>query len=237
MLGNTNSIKVVASIPCLDEEQYIGNIVAEALKHVDKVFVIDDGSSDSTADVARSAGAEVISHATRRGAGAATRSGFEAAIKLGADIVVTLDGDGQHNAAEIPLLLQPLLQGNADLIIGSRFINHKTNIPAYRKLGVDFITWMYNLGSKVKVTDAQSGFRAHSRKLLESVAITHDDFSFSVEVLVKARKKGFRIEEVPISCLYHDQGSTSDPLTHGFSVVMAVIGIRLSNVLFDRSKK
>jgi len=230
-------MKIIAVIPCLNEAAFIGDIVAKAREHVDKVFVIDDGSSDRTADVARSAGAEVISHATRRGAGAATRSGFEEAIKFGADIVVTLDGDGQHNPAEIPLLLQPLLQSQADLVIGSRFIEHATNIPLYRKFGIDIITWMYNLGSKVKVTDAQSGFRAHSRKLLESVAITHDDFSFSVEVLVKARKKGFRIEEVPISCLYHDQGSTSDPLTHGFSVVMAVIGIRLSNVLFDRSKK
>jgi len=228
---------IFAVIPCLNEEKFIAAIVTGALPHVGRVLVVDDGSTDATSSVAREAGAEVISHATRRGAGAATRSGFEAALQRGADIVITLDGDGQHNPAEIPLLLQPLLQDKADLVIGSRFINHETNIPAYRKLGVDFITWMYNLCVKSKVTDAQSGFRAFSRKLLESIDITHDDFSFSVEVLVKARRKGFRIAEVPVTCLYHEQGSTSNPVTHGFSVVIAVIGIRLSNVLSGRSKK
>jgi len=230
-------MKIIAVIPCLNEERFIAAIVSGALPHVDRVLVVDDGSTDATSSVAREAGAEVISHAIRMGAGAATRSGFEAALQRGADIVVTLDGDGQHNPAEIPLLLQPLLQDNADFVIGSRFINHETNIPAYRKLGVDFITWMYNLGSKVTVTDAQSGFRAHSRKLLKSIAITHDDFSFSVEVLVKARKKGFRISEVPVTCVYHDRGSTSNPVLHGFSVMIVIAHIRLSNVLFGGCKK
>jgi glycosyltransferase involved in cell wall biosynthesis len=230
-------MKTIAVIPCLNEEHFIGDVVARALKHVDKVIVIDDGSKDATARIARDAGAEVISHSSRRGAGAATRTGFEAALKSGADIVVTLDGDGQHDPDEIPLLLQPLLQDDAYLVIGSRFIKHETNIPAYRKLGVDFITWMYNLGTDVKVTDSQSGFRAHSRRLLESIDITYDDFSFSVEMLVKARTKGFRIAEVPISCLYHGRGSTSNPLSHGISVVIAVVGIRLSNVLFGGENK
>ena len=230
-------MKIIAVIPCLNEEKFIGDVVFKTIKHVDKVIVIDDGSKDATARIAREAGAEVISHPSSRGAGAATRTGLDAAFKYGADIVVTLDGDGQHDPAEIPLLLQPLLQDDADLVIGSRFIKHETNIPAYRKLGVDFITWMYNLGTDVKVTDSQSGFRAHSRKLLESVDITHDDFSFSVEVLVKARTRGFRIAEVPISCLYHGQGSTSNPVSHGISVVMAVVGIRLSNVLFGGKNK
>jgi glycosyltransferase involved in cell wall biosynthesis len=228
---------IIAVIPCLNEELFIAGIVSGALPHVDRVLVIDDGSTDATSSVAQKAGAEVIRHVERRGAGAATRSGFEEAIKFGADIVVTLDGDGQHNPAEIPLLLRPILDGEADLVIGSRFIEHETNVPFYRKFGIDIITWMYNLGSKVKVTDAQSGFRAHSRKLLESVAVTHDDFSFSVEVLVKARNKGFHIQEVPVSCLYHDQGSTSNPILHGLGVAFAVASIRISNVLSGGSKK
>lgn len=230
-------MKIIAVIPCLDEEQFIGDVVDKALKHADKVIVVDDGSTDGTADVARGAGAEVISHKKRLGAGAATRTGFEAAIKMGADIVVTLDGDGQHNPAEIPLLVHPVLQKKADLVIGSRFIERTMNIPFYRRLGIDIITWMYNLGSKVKVTDAQSGFRAHSRKLLESVTITHDDFSFSIEVLVQAREKGFNFEEVPISCLYHDRGSTSNPILHGLSVAFSIAGIRLSHELFAGKNK
>lgn len=221
-------MKIIAVVPCLNEEKFIGDVVARALKHVDKVIVVDDGSTDATAAIAKKAGAAVISHHSRRGAGAATRSGFEAAIQRGADIVVTLDGDGQHNPAEIPLLLRPVLHDEADLVIGSRLVERATNIPVYRRFGIDIITWMYNVGSKVKVTDAQSGFRVHSRKLLESIAITRDDFSFSIEVLVQAREKGFHIEEVPISCLYHDQGSTSNPILHGLGVAFAVAGIRLS---------
>jgi len=230
-------MRIIAIIPCLNEAAFIGDVVAATLKLVDKVIVVNDGSTDATAAIAKQAGAEVISHTARRGAGAATRSGFEAAIQHGADIVVTLDGDGQHKPAEILLLVEPLLQSQADLVIGSRFIEHVTNMPFYRKFGVDIITWMYNLGSKVKVSDAQSGFRAHSRKLLESIAITHDDFSFSIELLVKARREGFHIKEVPISCLYHDQGSTSNPILHGLGVAFSIAGIRLSNVFFNGTKK
>jgi len=228
-------MNIIAVIPCLDEAQFIEDIVAGALKHADKVIVVDDGSMDGTAEVARVSGAVVISHEKRRGAGAATRSGFEAAIKMGADIVVTLDGDGQHDPIEIPLLVQPIKDGKADLVIGSRFLR-AAEVPRYRKFGIDMITWMYNLGSSIKIADAQSGFRAHSRKLLESVAITHDDFGFSIDVLVQAREKGFNIVEVPISCIYHDQGSTENPVIHGLIVAFAVAGIRLK-ASYDRAIK
>jgi len=226
-------MKIIAVIPCLDEEQFIGDIVIKALTHVDKVFVIDDGSSDRTEDVARHAGADVIRHEKRRGAGAATRTGFLAALKAGADIVVTLDGDGQHDAAEIPNLTKPLLEGEADLAIGSRFVSPSTNMPPYRNLGIDIITWLYNIGSKTKITDSQSCFRSHSRRLLERTDITRADFGFSIEVLVKARKNGMKIVEVPISCLYHDQGSTINPIIHGFSVAWSVIQLRTAIELFS----
>jgi hypothetical protein len=101
-------------------------------------------------------------------------------------------------------------------------------MPGYRKFGIDIITRAYNLGSNVKVSDSQSGFRAHSRKLLESVRITRNDFSFSVEVLVKSRKMGFAIAEVPISCLYHAGGSTLNPIIHGLQVAWSVIRLRIT---------
>jgi glycosyltransferase involved in cell wall biosynthesis len=124
-------VAVVALIPCLNEEQFIGDIVSKALNHVDRVIVIDDGSTDRTADVAQRAGADVIRHAKRLGAGAATRTGFLSALKAGADIVVTLDGDGQHNAAEIPNVIKPLLDGEADLnwIAFYRSINKHASLP------------------------------------------------------------------------------------------------------------
>jgi glycosyltransferase involved in cell wall biosynthesis len=221
-------MKIIAVIPCLNEEQFINDVVAKTLKHVDKVIVVDDGSKDATARVAQEAGAEVVSHPRSQGAGAATRTGFETALKYGADIVVTLDGDGQHNPDEISRLLAPVLEGQADLVIGSRFLDPATNMPAYRKLGIDTITWLYNWGSPVRVSDSQSCFRAHTRKLLEAVKISRSDFSFSIEVLVKSRRLGFAIAEVPISCLYHASGSTMDPLSHGLSVAWSVFRHRFN---------
>lgn len=230
--------KVLAASPCFNEQNFIGDVVTRARKYVDKVIVIDDGSTDDTAEVAHAAGAEVIRHEARKGAGAATRTGFQAAKRSSADILVTLDGDGQHNPDDIPRLLAPILNNEADLVIGSRFLQPtqqtlrtqgtpQTPIPRYRKFGINVITWLYNLGSEVKVSDSQSCFRAHSRRLIDAINITEDGFGFSVQVLIQARRKGFAIKEVPISCLYHPQGSSLNPVVHGLGVALTVIKLRL----------
>jgi glycosyltransferase involved in cell wall biosynthesis len=233
-MAPTDKTTIIAVIPCLNEEIYIGEVVFKALNYVNAVIVVDDGSTDATAHIARKAGAGVIIHNVNQGAGSATRSGFQAALKADASIVVTLDGDGQHNPDEIPALLVPVLNGTADLVVGSRFIAPATNMPRYRKFGIDIITWVYNLGSKVKISDSQSGFRAHSQKLLESTHITQNDFGFSIEILVQARKHGLTIREIPISCLYHAHGSTADPVSHGLRVALSVVWLRLVYELFGR---
>lgn len=225
-------MNIIAIVPCLNEEKYIGGIAARAGKHVDKVIVVDDGSSDDTAKAAGEAGAEVIRHTSRQGAGAATRSGFKAAVQSGADIVVTLDGDGQHNPDEIPAVIRPIVDGKADLVIGSRFLCDAT-APEYRKMGINIITWLYNFGHREKIVDSQSGFRAFNRLALESINITYPGFGFSIESLVQARKRNLRITEVPISCIYHDSGSSEPPLSHGLSVAMAVIEIRFKQEFFN----
>lgn len=226
-------MKTVAVIPCLNEEQFIGDVVLETIKHVDKVIVIDDGSKDATARVARDAGAEVISHPSSRGAGAATRTGLDAAFKSGADVVVTLDGDGQHDPREIPAVIKPVLDGKADLVIGSRFLGD-ARVSLYRKFGIDIITFLYNLGHRVKIDDAQSGFRAYSRTALECINITYPGFGFSIETLVQVRKRGLTIREEPITCIYHDSGSTEHPVTHGLGVAWSVVWLRLTYELFSR---
>ncbi len=218
---------IIAVIPCSDEGLFISDVVTKTRQYVDKVIVIDDGSTDNTSEAAEAAGAVVIRHAKRQGAGAATRSGFEAARAENADVLVTIDGDGQHNPDEVPQVLAPILTDNADLVIGSRFIEPKTNIRAYRKFGIDVITWLYNFGSKVKITDSQSCFRAHNRRVIDAVNITENGFGFSVQVLIQARRKGFVIREVPISCVYHSQGSSLNPVVHGLSVAWDVIKLRL----------
>ncbi len=220
--------KIIAAIPAYNEEAFIGDIVTRAKKYVDKVIVVDDGSTDNTAEVARTAGAKVIEHKTNQGAGKATKTAFEVAKRSHADILVTLDGDGQHNPDEIPQLLAPILKGEADLIIGSRFIHPNLHqMPKYRKFGIDVITFLYNLGSKVRVSDSQCCFRAQSRRLIEAVSITEAGFGFSIQVLIQARRKGFTIKEVPVSCIYHSQGSSLNPVIHGLGVAFNVIKHRL----------
>jgi glycosyltransferase involved in cell wall biosynthesis len=221
-----NNLKIVVAIPCLNEARFIGDIVRRIDKTRYKVIVIDDGSKDDTAEVALANGAEVIKHPYQMGAGAATKSCFEAAKKENADILVTLDGDGQHNPDEIDRVAAPAINKEADFVIGSRFIKPDTNMPLYRRLGIYIINLLCNIGAKVKVTDTQSCFRAYNRKFLDTVSIAEQSFSFSIELLINARRAGLKIKEVPISCVYHDQGSSMNPIRHGINVAWTIIKMR-----------
>lgn len=219
--------RLLVAIPCFNEARFIANIVAQARKFVPDVLVVDDGSTDATAQLAADAGATVIRHGCQGGPGAAIRTGFLAAIERGADILVTLDGDGQHNPDDLPALIEAAL-GGADIVIGSRFLRQGYAAPRYRKFGIDVITWMFNFASKVKVTDSQSGYRAYSRKALSSLVPTERGFSFSIQTLVEARRLKLRIVEVPVSCIYHEFGSTRNPIIHGLGVALSVARLRLA---------
>jgi glycosyltransferase involved in cell wall biosynthesis len=236
---------IVAVIPCLNEARYIGNVVTSTRKYIDKIIVINDGSTDDTANNAQKAGAIVIEHKKPLGQGAAIKTGFRAALEMHADIVLTLDGDGQHNPDEIPLILEPITRGNTDLVIGSRFLKPVKNIKSsfwgigtkflrptegikgYRRLGIGVITYLYNLGAKTGISDSQCSFRAYNRKLLENICITEKGFSFSIQILIQARRKGFHIMEVPVTCIYHDYSSSLNPIIHGIIVAFSVIRLRL----------
>jgi len=225
-------MKVVAVIPCYNEEEFIGSVITVCNHHVDCVIVSDDNSTDGTARAARQFGALVIDAPTRaeRGAGANTRRGIEEALMADADIIVTLDGDGQHDPGDIPALVAPIAERKADMVIGSRFLADGYKIKRYRKLGIDAITKALNFGSSTKIVDGQSCFRAFSRKVLEQIEITENGFSFSVEVPIKVRAASFRITEVPVRCIYHDRpGSNSamNPIRHGVSVLLNTAKWRL----------
>lgn len=216
------SPSVVAAIPCYNEEQFIGDVVRRAGQYADRIVVVDDGSTDRTAEVAQAAGATVIRHELNQGPGGAYRTCLRAAQEDGDSVLITLDGDEQHDPDELPRLLQPLLDGEADLVIGSRFLE-PYEIARYRKFGIDVITFLYNVGSKVKVVDAQSCYRGYSREALESLRITEKGFGFSVELLVQARQRGLRIVEVPISCIYHEASHSMNPVLHGVGVALMVV--------------
>ncbi|MFC1906272.1 glycosyltransferase family 2 protein [Chloroflexota bacterium] len=228
--------KVIAVIPCYNTESHIAEVVTKCLPHVDQVIVVDDESTDDTAEIARKTGALVVNHEVRAGAGAATRTGFETALKSKADVLVTIDGDGQHDPDDIPLLIAPILKGEADLIIGSRFLNKKSNIPLYRKFGIQVINFLYNVGSRLKVSDSQSCFRAYSKNSVQSLNITEKGFSFSVQLLIQARRRGLVIAEVPISCTYDHDSHSLNPIIHGLGVALAIVRLRLKQFILDLVK-
>jgi glycosyltransferase involved in cell wall biosynthesis len=220
----------VVGIPAFNEERTIARVILEAQKHADVVVVCDDGSSDLTCEIAERLAADVVCHEHNLGYGAAIWSLFERARAFGADVLVTMDADGQHDAAEIPRLLKPVLKGVADLSIGSRFIDAHGDdeMPLYRRLGAKLITRMVNGSAKNGIKDAQSGFRAYSRKAIERLSFVETGMGASVEILLKASKNDLKIVEVPSSCRYNNgdvETSTEHPVTHGLGVVMTIVRV------------
>lgn len=217
---------VLVCIPAYNEEKTIAKIVLKAQKYADKVVVCDDGSTDMTADIAEHLGADVVRHRHNLGYGATIQSLFRRSRELGADVLVTLDGDGQHNPREIPNVVKPIVDGVADVVIGSRFVDERSVsvMPWYRRAGVKLITKLMNNTEKHGVKDAQSGFRAYSRNSLETLTLLENGMGVSAEILINARKHGLRVREVPSTCNYRDvEGSTYNPIKHGANVVMSIV--------------
>ncbi|MBI4338192.1 MAG: glycosyltransferase family 2 protein [Chloroflexi bacterium] len=219
--------RILAAIPCYNEARYIGEVVKRAKGYVEQVFVIDDGSKDDTARVAQEAGATVIRHETNYGPGRAARTCLEAGLKHGADILVTLDGDSQHNPDEIPAVVQPIRGGRADLVVGNRLGDAQANMPRYRRFGNDLINWVLNVGAATKIRDGQCCFRAYSAAALRSIHVTDDSFGFASQTLIQARRHGMRILEVPISCVYHGDGSSQGPISMGTRMWVATLKHRV----------
>ncbi len=206
-----------------NEESNIENLINLAKNHVDSVIVCDDGSTDNTAKVAQKAGAIVISHKQNKGYGAAIISLFDYARENNADTMITLDGDGQHNPDQIPLLLNTITQHNVDVVIGSRFLNQNTEAPGYRQRGIKIITSAANYGADLKVSDSQSGFRAYSKNAIDAIHPTEEGMSVSTEILFKISNKGLSLAEIPITISYDGDTSEHNPISHGISVLANTI--------------
>jgi glycosyltransferase involved in cell wall biosynthesis len=221
---------VVAGIPAYNEEKTIARVVLGAQKHAHVVVVCDDGSTDLTGEIAERLGAVVVRHERNAGYGAAIQSLFKRALALKADVFVTLDADGQHDPDEIPQLVKPIKDGVAEVVLGSRFMdqNGTADMPMYRQFGVKVITTLANGSGKNGVSDAQSGFRAYSKRAMERLgAISENGMSASVELLRAVQKSGLKICEVPISCRYADtvgvETSTENAAKHGLGLLMSLI--------------
>ncbi|WP_457754636.1 glycosyltransferase family 2 protein [Thermococcus sp.] len=219
-------MKILIVIPAYNEELTIGSVVALAKKYGD-VLVVDDGSKDKTSKIAQEVGAVVLKHKTNRGKGQALKTGFEYALDNDYDVVVCIDADGQHNPEEIPLLLKPILEDEADLVIGSRYLNgaHKS-IPLYRRLGLWVLNKTTVLASGAKITDSQSGFRALNRKALESLELSANGYHVESEMIDQLSEKGLRITEVPINVRYDvPKKHKKHPIAHGVGVLTKIVGL------------
>jgi glycosyltransferase involved in cell wall biosynthesis len=216
---------IVACIPAYNEEDTIARIVLLTKKYVDRVVVCDDGSSDLTGEIAQELGASLIKHEARKGYGAAIGDLFTEAQKLGAEIIVSLDADGQHDPTEIPKLIEPIVNGEAEVVIGSRFLEEENNhVPRLRRLGIDAITRLTSAASGIPLGDAQSGFRAYSIETLKRLELRESGMGISAEILLQFADENLRIVEVPISCRYEGiKTSTQHPITHGAGVVMSIV--------------
>ena len=217
-------MKIIVGIPAFNEEKNIAVVITQLKKIVDKIIVCNDGSTDLTSKIAEELGVIVINHEKNLGYGAAIRSIFLKSKDLDGDILVTFDADGQHRVDDINKVINPIINGKSDLVIGSRFLDEsEKEVPQYRKVGIKVITKITNVTIKKQLTDSQSGFRAYSKKVLTELNPSDAGMGISTEILIKASSKNFRISEVPIKITYSGNTSTHNPISQGSSVIISTI--------------
>jgi len=220
--AGTSYQPVIAAIPAYNEARFIGSIVIQCRHYADVVLVIDDGSRDETAAIAETAGAMVLRHEQNRGKGEGLNTAFAEARRLNARCLVLIDGDGQHEAGEIPAVIAPILDGSADMTVGSRFLTTRSEIPAYRKVGQHGLTIATNLSSGVRLTDSQSGFRAFSAAAINALSFRGSGFSVESEMQFLVKEHRLKVAEVPISVLY-EEPAKRNPVVHGLAVLNGII--------------
>jgi len=217
-------MKITVGIPAYNEEKNIASIIVKLKNVADTVIVCNDGSTDSTSEIARKLGAVVIDHPKNLGYGAGINSILKKSKELNSEILVTFDADGQHRIEDIKKVVEPIEQHVADVVIGSRFLDEaKEKIPGYRKLGINIITKVTNSTLKEKITDSQSGFRAYNNDVISKLNISDIGMGISTEILIKASSLDFKITEVPILVSYDGDTSTHHPVSHGTSVLFSTI--------------
>lgn len=188
-------------VPAYNEATVIGAVIADLRRQIKNVVVVDDCSSDATASVAQSAGAVVLRHVINRGQGAAIQTGLEFALRRGATAIVTFDADGQHAADDLPVLLRPIHEGNADFVLGSRFAGGSV-VPPLRRATLKFAVVFTRLTSGLRVTDAHNGLRAFSRRGAEAIHIRLDRMAHASEMMDQIRSSGLPYTEVPVRVRY-----------------------------------
>lgn len=201
-------MKIACVLPAYNEEPRIGGVIKGIIKekYIDQIIVVDDCSDDNTyglvKKMSRNRKIRVYRHIINRGAGAATYTGIQAAIKAGAGIIVTIDSDGQHRPEDIKRLVAPIERNEADVVIGSRFLDPEREMPLKKSFGNRFLNMMTMLLFGMKSTDTQSGFKAFSRDAAERINVTINDYGFCSEIIGEISRNKLRMKEIPIKSIY-----------------------------------
>ncbi len=218
----------VVVIPAFNEARFIGSVVIQSLRFTPHILVVNDGSHDDTAYIATQAGAMVISHPQNGGKSKVVNTALNWARENQIQALVLIDGDGQSSPLEIPNVVAPVLSGEADVVIGSRFLQVKSDIPMYRQVGQHLLTAATNLSSAVNVTDSQSGFRALSRRAIETMTFTGSGLSVESEMQFLMQKHQLRLAEVPVSVVYAEPAKRN-PVAHGMQILTNLIKLVSEN--------
>lgn len=222
-------MKIVVVVPSYNCEKSIKKVIGDLNNHfVDKIIVIDDGSWDQTADFARQAGAEVISHRTNKGLGCALRTGFREALKRGYDLILTFDGDGQHLASDIKKVKGCFdKHPEADIVIGTRLKDkkHWYKFPRHRLFGNLILTALTNFACRRRkfTTDSQSGYRAIKRSALGKLELSSERMAISSEIIIEARYKKLKMIEIPIIPTYGEEISNQRLIADTAAIIRLVL--------------
>jgi len=239
-------LSIIAIAPVFNEESRVGKVVHRTPRaFVDEVLVVDDGSTDSSAVVARDFGATVLPMGRTVGVGAAIRAGFKYALKKGYDVAVVMAGNNKDSPEEIPILVDPIVEGRADFVQGSRFLGGKRDfgpMPAYRQVATRFHPILFSLVARRRVTESTNGFRAIRAAVLSDQRLRLDqewldEYELEPYLYLRVIKLGYRIAEVPVTKVYppKSEGQTKmKPITGWWSMLRPLVRVALHA---DRPRK
>lgn len=210
-MNESETVKFCVVVPGFQEERHIGEVVTGIREYCPTVIVVDDGSTDRTADVAEAAGAVILKHEVNKGKGAALETGYEYALESGFEVVIAMDADGQHDPADLPGFLEVYRKTGAPVVLGNRMHDPQA-MPFVRRMTNRFMSWLLSREMGVRVPDTQNGFRLFHRDVIPYLVTESERFAADSEVLLNLAKHGVRIESAPIKVIYRDEKSKIRPV-------------------------